>query len=165
MTTKQEQAFAALITPSLEGMGYDVIRVMLGGQGGNCRLQIMAELATGNPISVEDCAKISQTVSALLDVEDIIPESYMLEVSSPGIDRPLIRAKDFERFAGCDVKIETDTAIEGRKRFTGRLAGMDKEMVSLQSEDGSHSIPLAAIHKARLVMTNELLKKTQQQRT
>ncbi len=158
----KEKKIAELIAPSLESMGYELVRVMFVGPHGKRSLQIMADKADGDIVDVEDCTKISKTVSALLDVEDIIKEKYTLEVSSPGIDRPLTRPKDFVRFAGFDVKIETDTAIGGQKNFKGRLTNTDEESVSLESDDGSHIIPLASIHRAKLLMTDDLLKAVQE---
>jgi len=147
---------AELVTPSLEASGFELVRVMLTG-GDRPTLQIMADRADETPISVDDCADISRVVSAILDVEDPIKGAYTLEVSSPGIDRPLVRRKDFERFAGFEAKLETAAPIEGRKRFRGRLLGVEGDDVHLALETGEAVIPLAAIDRAKLVMTDELL--------
>jgi len=117
----------------------------------------MAERMDGVPMTVDDCAAISRTASAVLDVEDPLAGSYTLEVSSPGIDRPLVRPKDFERFAGREVKAETGAPIDGRRRFRGRLLGIDGAMVRIALPEGTVTLPYDAIHKAHLVMTNEML--------
>ena len=150
------EQIADLITPSLEANGFELVRVMLTG-GDQPTLQIMADRADETPITVDDCADISRVVSAILDVEDPIKGAYTLEVSSPGIDRPLVRRKDFERFAGFEAKVETGAPIDGRRRFRGRLLGVDGDDVRLALEEGEAAIPLSAIDRAKLVMTDELL--------
>ncbi|OIR09181.1 ribosome maturation factor RimP [mine drainage metagenome] len=152
-----EDRIAALIAPSLESMGYELVRVQLQGQKRPV-LQIMAERADRAPMTVEDCADISRSVSALLDVDDPISDAYTLEVSSPGIDRPLTRRQDYERFSGFEAKIETQRPVDGRKRFRGRLLGIDaSEQVRLGQEDGDLLIPYADIHRAKLVLTDDLI--------
>jgi ribosome maturation factor RimP len=151
-----------LLAPSLEAMGYEIVRVQLSG-GRVPTLQVMAERMDGAPVTLDDCTAISRTASALLDVEDPLQGSYTLEVSSPGIDRPLVRAKDFERFAGFEVKAETAVPFDGRRRFRGRLLGIAEGMVRIALPEGSVSLPLDAILKARLVLTDELLAATQAQ--
>lgn len=146
----------AVITPSLEAMGYGVVRVLISA-GRRPTLQVMAERLDERAMTVDDCAEISRAVSALLDVEDPFDGPYTLEVSSPGIDRPLTKREDFIRFAGRDAKLETREAIGGRKRFTGRLAGVDGEAVRLVTAGGEIAIPLAEITKAKLAITEELL--------
>ena len=146
----------ALISPSLNEMGYDVVRVRLSGAV-RPTLQVMAERSDGLAMSVDDCTIISRALSAVLDVEDPIKGHYNLEVSSPGIDRPLIRRKDFERFAGFEARIEMNRLIDGRKRFRGRLLGLVDDFVRVALEDGEVSLPLAEIDRAKLVMTDELL--------
>lgn len=111
-----------MIAPALTEMGFALVRIHLSG-GARPVLQIMAERGDESGMTVDDCAAISHTVSAILDVEDPISGTYTLEVSSPGIDRPLVRRRDFERFSGFEAKIETHGAIDGRRRFRGRLAG------------------------------------------
>lgn len=137
-------------------MGYELVRVRLAG-GGRPVLQVMAERADGAPMTVDDCAEISQGLSALLDAEDPIAGAYTLEVSSPGIDRPLTRPRDFERFAGFEARIETREAVGGRRRFTGRLRGLERGMVSIDVAEGTMQVPFDAIARARLVLTDELL--------
>lgn len=146
-----------IITPSIEAQGYEVVRVQMSG-GLRPILQIMAERTDGAPMTVEDCAEISRSVSALLDVEDPISSAYTLEVSSPGIDRPLIRPKDFERFAGFEAKVESRVAIDGRKRFKGRLKGLEDGHVVIESETGPARIPLDAVQRAKLVLTDDLIR-------
>jgi ribosome maturation factor RimP len=146
-----------LIEPSLVAMGYEVVRVQLSG-GQRPTLQIMVERSDGRDMTVEDCADVSRAVSALLDVEDPIPGAYQLEVSSPGIDRPLTRPKDFERFAGRLARIETRQPIAGRKRFQGRLVGRSgDEIVMALTDGGEVRLPMGDILKAKLVLTDELI--------
>lgn len=151
---------AALITPTLTEMGFELVRVLLTG-GQRPTLQIMAERADRAPMTVADCTEISHAVSALLDVADPIAGAYRLEVSSPGIDRPLIRPADFERFAGFEVRLEADQPIAGRRRFRGRLLGLIGDDVRLQTPEGDYTIPFAHVRKARLVLTDELLRSAQ----
>jgi ribosome maturation factor RimP len=125
----------------------------------------MAERRDEAAMTVDDCAEISRAVSALLDVADPIEAAYNLEVSSPGIDRPLVRREDFMRFAGYEAKIELGDARDGRKRFRGRLAGLseDEEAVRLLTEAGEVHLPLADIARAKLVLTDELIAAAQRQ--
>ncbi|ANC92622.1 ribosome maturation factor RimP [Azospirillum humicireducens] len=151
-----------IITPSVEAMGYEVVRVQISG-GQRSVLQIMAERADGAPMTVEDCADISRSVSALLDVEDPIREAYTLEVSSPGIDRPLTRLKDFERFAGFEARLESRMAIDGRKRFKGMLKGVEDGLVCVDTEQGPARLEFDNILRAKLVLTDELIRASQEQ--
>lgn len=144
------------IRPTIEDMGFRLVRVQLSG-GQSLRLQIMAERAADGTISVDDCADISRAVSALLDVEDPIAGAYTLEVSSPGIDRPLIRLEDFERYAGFDARIELDRPVDGRRRFKGRLGGVDGDTVLVTAEEGEVRVAFADIRQAKLLMTDALL--------
>jgi ribosome maturation factor RimP len=152
---------AALITGPLEGLGYELVRVQLSG-GDRPVLQVMAERADRMAMTVEDCADISRSVSALLDAEDPIAGAYTLEVSSPGIDRPLTRPRDFERFAGFEARIETHESIAGRRRFKGRLLGLDDGVVSLAVDADTVRLPIEAIVKARLVLTDDLIAAAQE---
>ena len=145
-----------LVTPALEAMGYSVVRVRLAGQP-ELTLQIMVELLDGSTVTVEDCGKISHAVSALRDVEDAIKGEYSLEVSSAGIDRPLTKPADFERFTGHVAKIETRRPIGGRKRYRGRLLGIADGDVRIDIEGEVAAIPLAEIATAKLVLTDELI--------
>ena len=145
-----------LIAPSLRDMGYELVRVMLRGRE-RPTLEIMAERADRASITVEDCAEISRAVSALLDMEDPLPGSYVLEVTSPGIDRPLVRPDDFARFAGFEARIETAAPIDGRRRFKGRLIGVEGDEVRIEVDGTSVPVPLASIKQAKLVLTDELI--------
>jgi ribosome maturation factor RimP len=149
----------SMITPSLEAMGYCVVRVAFTG-GQHATLQIMAERRDDAAMTVEDCASVSHTVSALLDVADPIASPYLLEVSSPGIDRPLVRREDYERFAGFEAKFELAAPRDGRKRFRGRIAGLDGDDVKLDLGGAAVKLPLSAIARARLVLSDELIAAT-----
>jgi ribosome maturation factor RimP len=152
----------AMIAPSLEAMGYRVVRIAVTG-GRRATLQIMAERRDEQAMTVEDCADISRTVSALLDVADPISGAYMLEVSSPGIDRPLVRREDFARFAGFEAKVELTAPVDGRKRFRGRLLGVDGDVVRLLIDAAPVELPFALVARAKLVLTDELLAASQPQ--
>ncbi len=145
-----------LVEPPLDGMGYELVRVSVTG-GGQPTLQIMAERKDRRDMTVEDCANISRNLSAVLDVEDPISESYALEVSSPGIDRPLVRLQDYERFAGFEARIETKRPHDGRRKFTGRLAGVRGQHVVIGGETEEAEIPFDQIARAKLVLTDELI--------
>ena len=145
-----------LITPTVEGMGFWVVRVQLSGKQ-QLRLQIMAERQDGEAMVVDDCADLSRAISAVLDVEDPISDSYTLEVSSPGIDRPLVKMRDFERFVGFDVRVETSLPVEGRKRFRGRLSSVGDGLVRVSVEGTDYALPFEDIARAKLVITEELL--------
>src|SRR4030088_69556 len=147
---------ARLIEPSLEAMGYRVVRVALTGTR-LPTLQVMAERRDEAAMTVDDCADISRSVSALLDVADPIASAYTLEVSSPGIDRPLVRPEDYDRVAGFEARIEVSRPISGRKRFRGRLLGRSGDTVRLIAEAGEVEVPLSAIARAKLVLTDDLL--------
>ncbi len=150
---------ADLIAPSLTDMGFELVRVQFTG---NTRktLQVMAERADRVAMTVDDCAQISRAVSALLDVEDPIAGQYLLEVSSPGMDRPLTRKDDFVRFAGFEAKIETAMPVDGRKRFKGRLVGLNDEgaIVMAPEEGGELVVPFSNFVRGKLVITDELIK-------
>jgi len=153
----------ALISPTAEDMGFEIVRVrLLGGENGRI-LQIMAERPDGT-MNIEGCAELSRALSALLDVEDPIDASYDLEVSSPGIDRPLTRPKDFENYAGFDAKLELQTPIDGRRRFKGKLEGVDGGevlmRVQLEGKSEPEVIGLAwhLLADAKLILTDELIR-------
>jgi len=145
-----------LIEPSLNGMGYDLVRVRVTGSN-HPTLQIMAERKDRQNMTVEDCAIISRNLSAVLDVEDLISETYALEVSSPGMDRPLTRLEDYERFAGFEAKIETKQPYDGHRKFTGRLAGVRGQSIAIGGEAGEAEIRFDQIARANLVLTDELI--------
>lgn len=144
-----------IVEPVLEGLGYELVRISLAG-GNRPTLQVMAERADGG-MGVDDCARISRELSAVLDVEDPIASQYVLEISSPGIDRPLTREKDFERFRGFEAKIETRAPRDGRRRFKGRLGGVKEGQIILELDDQSLAFSFDDIQKAKLVLTDELI--------
>jgi ribosome maturation factor RimP len=150
------ERIAELVTPAVEAMGFELVRVQVSGSQ-RPTVQIMAEPASGRAMSVDDCAEISRAVSAVLDVEDPIAGPYSLEVSSPGIDRPLTRPKDYERFLGHEAKVETNAPLDGRKRFKGPIKSVAAEAVELTVDGADIRIPFAAIHKAKLVLTDALI--------
>ncbi len=154
--TAIDRRMAEIITPVIEDMGYELVRVRLMG-GKSPTLQIMAE-KPGGGIEVDECAEISNAVSAVLDVEDPITDAYTLEVSSPGIDRPLTRLKDFEEFEGYEAKLETSELIDGRKRFKGVLAGVEGSEVLINIEAGTVGLEFDWLADAKLVLTDELIK-------
>jgi ribosome maturation factor RimP len=160
--TAIDRRMAEILTPVIEGMGFEVVRIRLMG-GKTKTLQIMAERPTGG-IEVDECAEISGAISAVLDVEDPLEEAYTLEVSSPGIDRPLTRMKDFETFEGYEAKIETTDMIEGRRRFKGVLAGVEGDEVLLNIEEGTVGLHYDWLSDAKLVLTDDLIKEMLRQR-
>ena len=146
-----------VLGPALEALGYGIVRVQFNA-GRRATLQIMAERRDGIAMSVEDCAQISRAASALLDVEDPIPSAYDLEVSSPGIDRPLTRLEHFARFAGFEAKLETDRMIDGRRRFRGLIVGVDgDETIRVRAGEAEYAVPFDTVIKAKLVLTKELI--------
>lgn len=146
----------SLIGPSLGDMGYDIVRVMLSGDK-RAKLQIMVERRDRAGMTVDDCASVSRAAAAILDVRDPIAGAYVLEVSSPGIDRPLTRLGDFERFAGFDARVETRMPVEGQRRFRGRLLGLDGARVRLATERGEVALDFADLAKAKLILTDDLI--------
>lgn len=156
MATRLE-ALESRIEPLLNGLGYEVVRVVLTG-GSRKTLQVMADRRDGQAISVDDCAAISDMLSAVFDVEEPVSGSYDLEVSSPGIDRPLTRLKDFAAFAGHDAKVETKAPIDGRRRFKGVLRGLGADDEVRIEIDGSEiGIPFAQVGDAKLILTDRLI--------
>ncbi|TKW66726.1 MAG: ribosome maturation factor RimP [Paracoccus denitrificans] len=157
--TAIDRRLAEILIPVIEDMGFELVRLRLQG-GKMATLQIMADRPEGG-INVDDCAEISTMVSATLDVEDPIEDKYHLEVSSPGIDRPLTRLKDFETFEGYDAKLETNQPIDGRKRFTGVLAGVEGDDVLINIEVGSETQTIGLnfdwLADAKLLLTDELI--------
>ncbi|MGZ2255742.1 ribosome maturation factor RimP [Roseobacter sp. A03A-229] len=157
-----DRRMAEIITPVIEDMGFELVRVRLMS-GKSTTLQIMADKPEGG-IEVDDCAEISQAVSAILDVEDPILDEYTLEVSSPGIDRPLTRLKDFEMFEGYEAKIETGEMIDGRRRFKGELAGVEGDEVLINVAEGTIGLKFEWLLDAKLVLTDDLIKEMLRQR-
>jgi ribosome maturation factor RimP len=145
-----------IVAPTIVGMGYELVRVAMSR--GGATLQIMIEPADGRAMDVEACAIVSRAVSAVLDVEDPISGAYTLEVSSPGIDRPLTREKDYVRWAGYLVRMETAQPVDGRRRFKGTLLGFEDGTVKLRLDDGKETqVPLSAVTRAKLELTDALL--------
>lgn len=159
--TGQETRIAAIIAPVAEDLGYHLVRVRVLPLNG-CTLQVMAEDDEGN-FAIADCEKLSQEINPVLDVEDPIDRAYHLEVSSPGIDRPLVRARDFTRWVGHEAKIELADMIGGRKRFRGRIEGMEDDHIVINLPDvptGADPIvrlPISSLAEAKLIMTDALL--------
>lgn len=145
-----------LIAASLSALGFDIVRVQLSGER-RAKLQIMAERLNGAGMTIEDCAEVSRAVAAILDVTDPIHQSYVLEVSSPGIDRPLTRLGDFERFAGFEAKVEMRMPIDGARRFRGRLKGVEGTSLLLDTDGGEIRLSFAELVKAKLVLTEDLI--------
>lgn len=164
MTKGMTDRIADLIGPSLEAMGYDLVRIRYTG-GGRPTLQIMAERTEDGQMGIDDCEEVSRAVSAILDVEDPIPDAFSLEVSSPGVDRPLTRPKDFERYAGHDARLELDIPQDGRKRFKGQLTGFENgdvlmRIAGVKEDEADMRFPLAEIGEAKLVLTDRLIEES-----
>jgi ribosome maturation factor RimP len=165
--TAMDRRLADILTPLIEGMGFELVRIRLMS-GKTMTLQIMAERPEGG-IEVDQCAEISTAVSALLDVEDPIEDNYTLEVSSPGIDRPLTRLKDFDVWQGYEAKLETEELIDGRRRFKGELAGIDgtEVLINLVDEQGEPvtiGLEFDWLTDAKLILTDELISEMLRQR-
>lgn len=153
---ESERQIEQAIAPTLAAMGYEVVRILLGG-GRQTVLQVMIERANRTPLTVDDCAAASRSISARLEEENLPASEYALEVSSPGIDRPLVRLGDFARFAGFEAKVEMDEPLEGRRRFRGRLQGTGDGCVRMTVDDHDVTLPYDGIRSAKLVLTDELL--------
>ena len=151
-----DRRIAEIITPVVEDMGFEVVRVRLMSAKDTV-LQIMVQRPDGQ-IEVDECGQISTAVSAILDVEDPILDEYNLEVSSPGIDRPLTRLKDFDQWQGFEAKVETDQLIDGRRRFKGELAGVDGDEVLITIEEGTIGLKFDWLQDAKLILTDELIR-------
>ncbi len=156
--TPLDQRLAGIVGPVIEAMGFELVRLRLQG-GKRATLQIMADRPEGG-IVVDDCARISTAVSALLDVEDPLEDTYTLEVSSPGIDRPLTRLKDFAAWEGFDARLETIEPIDGRRRFRGLLAGVEDDDVLIEIDEGVVGLKFDWLADAKLVMTDALVAET-----
>jgi ribosome maturation factor RimP len=152
---------ARLIEPEVKRLGYDLVRVMMIGGASDPTLQVMAERPDTRQLDLADCEKLSRGLSELLDRDDPIEGSYRLEVSSPGIDRPLTRPADYADWAGHEARITLSAPRDGRKQFTGRLDGLDGDQVKLTDKEGrGHVLPLSAISSAKLVLTDKLIQAT-----
>jgi ribosome maturation factor RimP len=155
-----EFKLAAIVAPTLADMGYELVRVAVLGRD-RPTVQIMADRADGSLIGVSDCEAISHAVSAVLDVADPLPTAWTLEVSSAGIDRPLTRVKDWNRFAGHRARVEMSVPIDGRKRFDGLSMGADENAARLRLDDGSEVLlTMGDIRRAKLLLTDALIEAT-----
>ena len=163
--TREDHQLLDLLDPVAEAAGYELVRVRLMSGTQSRRLQIMAERPDGD-MNVEDCSRLSRAISEVLDAADSIEGDYLLEVSSPGIDRPLTRLKDFETYEGLEARLELDRLADGRKRFRGELAGIEDQNVAINLEDEPDTalIPFAWITEAKLVMNDALMKRGAEQR-
>ncbi len=157
--TAMDRRLADIVTPVIEGLGFELVRIRLMG-GATRTLQIMADRPEGG-IEVDDCGEISTAVSAVLDVEDPIEENFILEVSSPGIDRPLTRLKDFDMWKGWEARVETTELIDGRRRFKGTLAGIEGEEVLIELDEPGGAVVIGLqfewLSDAKLILTDELI--------
>jgi len=158
MSKNVESKIAALIAADMDAAGYDLVRVHISGNGKYAALQIMAERRDGIGMTVEDCAAISKAVTARLEADKDLADRYDLEVSSPGIDRPLVKLQDFDRFCGHVAKIELNAPVDGQRRFQGKIAAVSGDEVTFDTEKGVVKTAFAAIEKAKLVLTDDLLK-------
>ena len=159
--TGLEQRIARIVEPIANDLGYALVRVKVTQENG-CTLQIMAEDADGR-FAITDCERLSKDISPALDVEDPIDREYHLEVSSPGIDRPLVRARDYRTYRGHEAKVELGDPLNGRKRFRGLIEGVTDDTVTIRlpdvpkGDDPNHVLPLASVAEAKLVMTDKLM--------
>ena len=149
MAAAQRDQLIRLLEPVVEGMGYELVELELVGVGGSRTLRLFIDSPTG--ISLDDCEAVSEAIGEVLDEDDPIPDAYNLEVSSPGVDRPLRKEADYDRFAGERVKVRTFAPIEGQRNFTGTLAGLDQDSVVLDTPEGRVEIPRSQVAKAHLV--------------
>ena len=159
--TAEDQNLLELLDPVAETVGYAIVRLRLMGGEHARRLQIMAERPSDGDMNVEDCARLSRAISEIMDAADPIAGEYTLEVSSPGVDRPLTRLADFAAYQGHEARIELDRLAEGRKRFKGLLVGVDDGQVAvdLEGEEETALIPFSWIVEAKLVLTDQLMKR------
>ncbi len=150
-----------LIEPEVKRLGYELVRVMMIGGATDPTLQVMAERPDTRQLDITDCERISRQLSEMLDLADPIDGSYRLEVSSPGIDRPLTRLKDFKDWAGHEAQIKLTEPHEGRKQFTCILQGVEGEQILIITKEGeAHALPFSAILSAKLVLTDKLIRAT-----
>jgi ribosome maturation factor RimP len=159
--TAEDLKLLELLDPVAEAAGYEIVRLRLMGGEHARRLQIMAERPSDGDMNVEDCARLSRAISEIMDAADPVAGEYTLEVSSPGVDRPLTRLKDFETYEGYEARIELDRMAEGRKRFRGVLAGIDDQSIAIDLEGEEHTalVPFAWVVEAKLVLTDQLMKR------
>ncbi|MEM0922334.1 MAG: ribosome maturation factor RimP [Pseudomonadota bacterium] len=153
-----DKRLAEILRPTIEGMGFELIRLRFMS-GKKATVQVMAE-RPGGTMEIEDCAELSRAMSAVMDVEDPISGEYALEVSSPGIDRPLTRLADFDRWEGYEARLETEEMIDGRKRFKGILAGTETDEVLIEIEEGTIGLKFDWLSDAKLILTDELIRES-----
>jgi ribosome maturation factor RimP len=159
--TPQERRLMKIAEPVIQDLGFELVCVKMISEERGQTVQIMAEDPATKRLGVDDASKISRALSATFDVEDPISAAYRLEVSSPGIDRPLTRLEDFVTYDGMDVKLETDLPAEnGQRRYRGHIAGVEGDIITLKVDTGEAKIEFANLVKAKLVLTDELIKKT-----
>lgn len=161
--TPLESKISKIAEPVVQDLGLSLVCVKVLSENGAQNVQIMAENPETRRLGIDDCTKLSKAIAAVMDVEDPINGAYRLEVSSPGIDRPLLKLEDFESYKGFEVKLETDTPIDvvtGQKRFRGRIKGTEGEVIKISTDQGPAEIPFGLIAKAKLVLTDELIKAT-----
>jgi ribosome maturation factor RimP len=158
--TQEDRQIIELLDPVAEAAGYAIVRLRLMG-GERRRLQVMAERPSDGEMGIDDCTRLSRAISEVLDAAEVVKGEFVLEVSSPGIDRPLTRLHDFENYEGFEARIELDRMAEGRKRFNGELAGVDDGNVAidLEGEDHTALIPFSWIIDAKLVLNDALMKR------
>lgn len=162
--TTQSEAIEACIKGAVEADGLSIVQIRMTDGKKRKTLQIFLECQDGAGITVDQCSRASRTISALLDVEDIIPGEYNLEVSSPGIDRPLKTKQDFERYSGFEAKLETSMPINGRRRYAGPIMTVSDDEVGIQVDGETHQVPLELISNAKLKLTDALIKAEQARR-
>ena len=163
--TPLEQKVSRTIAPVIADMGFALVHVEMTSENNSAILRVLAENPVTRELNIDDCARLSRAVGTALDVEDIIHGAYRLELSSPGVARPLVRQADFTEYAGFEAKIEIDPPLPtGQKRFRGWLRGANDDNVLLETEEGPFELPFHCIQKARLVLTDDLLKAGQEKR-
>ncbi len=155
-TNPVEERVIALVEPTASGLGFRVVRVRVSGNRRK-RLQIMAERLSDGEMGIDDCTRLSRALAPVFDLEDPIPGEYDLEISSPGIDRPLMRIEDFERFVGHAAKIETAAMTDGQRRYKGVIASVDGDVIVLETDTGEARLNFSALSDARLVLTDKLI--------
>ena len=155
-TNPVEERVIALIEPTASGLGYRIVRVRLSGNRRK-RLQIMAERVADGQMGIDDCGRLSRALAPVFDLDDPVDGEYDLEISSPGIDRPLMRIEDFERFVGFDAKLETAVPVNNQRRWKGVIAAVDGDDITIATDQGEAKLKFSALSDARLVLTDKLI--------